>query len=77
MGFGTQDTFGDAEDFVARHDVPFKMLWDSGFESWEAFGISRQPAAVLLAPDGTELDRWQGELSESDQARALELARQA
>lgn len=63
---------------MARHDLTFPIFWeDGGFDSWESFGISRQPAAVLLAPDGRELGRWQGELTPDRQAEATQLAGKA
>ena len=36
------------------------MYWDETFESWVAFGVSSQPAAALLAPDGEVLGAWRG-----------------
>ena len=29
------------------------MLWDESFESWIELGVSSQPTAILLTPDGT------------------------
>lgn len=59
---------------MARHDVTFPIFWEDGFSSWQGFGIQRQPAAVLVAPDGRELGRWQGELTPDIQAEAVRLA---
>lgn len=36
------------------------MYWDETFESWAAFDVAGQPAAVLLSADGVELGRWRG-----------------
>ena len=36
------------------------MYWDETFESWAAFGVAGQPAAVLLSADGTVLGEWRG-----------------
>ena len=47
------------------------MYWDETFESWAAFGIRSQPAAVLFAPDGTVLSGWLGAFPEDE---VLELA---
>lgn len=48
------------------------MLWDESFESWAAFGIAAQPAALLFAADGRFLQGWMGPFSEDE---ALSLAR--
>ncbi len=45
---------------VDRGVYSFPMYWDETFESWAAFGIASQPAAVLLSPDGEELGSWRG-----------------
>ena len=52
------------------------MLWDSGFSSWQGFGITRQPAAVLVSRGGTQVQKWQGELTTQDHAEVLRLAGQ-
>lgn len=62
IGIGTQDDAGMAADFVDRHDIPFRMLWDETFESWAEFDISSQPASALLAPDGQLIETWTGPL---------------
>lgn len=77
VGLGTQNIEEDARDFVVRHDITFPIFWDEGFASWQGFGIQRQPAAVLVAPDGRELGRWQGELTPDRQAEAARLAQEA
>ena len=38
----------------------FPMYWDETFDSWIALGITGQPAAVLLSPDGEVLGAWRG-----------------
>ena len=47
------------------------MLWDGSFESWIELGFTGQPAAILFAPDGTELGRWSGVF---DEGQVLDLA---
>jgi peroxiredoxin len=69
VGLGTQDSLGEARDFVARYGTTFTMLWDESFRSWRQLGISGQPAAVLLAPDGTEIERWLGQFPEDEVVR--------
>lgn len=66
VGLGTQDDAEMAAEFVDRHDVPFPMLWDEGFDSWAAFGVTAQPATVLISADGEALGGWLGELPESE-----------
>ncbi len=61
IGLGTQDDGDYAVDFVTSREVySFPMYWDETFESWAVFGISTQPAAVLLSPSGEVLGGWQG-----------------
>jgi peroxiredoxin len=74
VGLGTQDDFSQAQAFVARHGITFRMLWDRGFASWDHFGIQGQPASVLVSADGRELRRWIGSLSDAQRAEALRLA---
>jgi hypothetical protein len=74
VGLGTQDSFDEARAFVARHGVTFRMLWERGFASWDAFGIQGQPASILVSKDGRELKRWIGRLDDDDHAAILRLA---
>jgi hypothetical protein len=61
IGLGTQDDGEQAIDFVtSRETYSFPMYWDDTFESWVAFGVRSQPAAVLLSPSGEVLDAWSG-----------------
>ncbi len=72
IGLGTQDSGGEAADFVRDRDVySFPMYWDETFESWAAFGITGQPAAILLSADGEPLGAWRGMFPVDD---VLELA---
>ena len=74
VGLGTQDDFAEAKAFVARHGLTFRMLWEDGFASWNGFRIKGQPASILVSPDGRELKRWIGPLTESEHAEVLRLA---
>ena len=49
------------------------MLWDESFQSWIALGISAQPAAVFISPDGEVIDGWLGGYPEDE---VLDLAAQ-
>ncbi|BAN00463.1 TlpA family protein disulfide reductase [Ilumatobacter coccineus] len=74
IGFGTQDSLGEAFEFVAeRGTESFTMLWDSSFESWTAFEITGQPTVIMFSPDGEEIGRWRGAIPEGE---VLELAAQ-
>lgn len=67
IGLGTQDTLGDAEDFVETYGTQsFTMLWDESFETWAAFNVSSQPTAILFAADGRGLQGWSGPFPEAD-----------
>lgn len=67
VGIGTQDDLAFAEDFVSTYGVNTpQMLWDPGFESWQALEITGQPTWVLLSPGGEEIGRWQGGLPEGE-----------
>ena len=67
VGIGTQDDLALAEDFVSTYGVSTpQMLWDPGFESWQALEITGQPTWVLLSPGGEEIGRWQGSLPEAE-----------
>ncbi len=67
VGIGTQDDLALAEDFVSTYGVNTpQMLWDPGFESWQALEITGQPTWVLLSPGGEEIGRWQGGLPEEE-----------
>jgi hypothetical protein len=61
IGLGTQDSGGEAVDFVEQYETySFPMYWDESFESWLAFGVTSQPAAALLSPTGEVLGSWLG-----------------
>ena len=42
------------------------MLWDESFQSWVELGVSSQPSALLLTPDGDYLAGWAGPYPEDD-----------
>jgi hypothetical protein len=73
VGLGTQDSLGEAEDFAENFGTTFTMLWDESFESWIELGVTAQPAAVVLSPDGQILAGWLGGFPEDT---VLEIAEQ-
>lgn len=65
IGLGTQNDGDDAVDFVTDTSIhSFPMYWDDTSSAWAPFDVVLQPAAVLLAPDGTVLERWRGMFDE-------------
>ncbi|MEZ5270587.1 MAG: TlpA disulfide reductase family protein [Microthrixaceae bacterium] len=64
IGIGTQDDPVMAQEFVDRHGIAFLMLWDETFETWNAFGITAQPATALFDGEGTVIEGWMGGLPE-------------
>ena len=56
-----------AIDFIDRTGTySFPMYWDETFESWVALGVSGQPTAILLSPDGEPLGGWRGRFPEDE-----------
>lgn len=73
IGLGTQDSLGQANEFDIKHGTSFDMLWDESFISWQTIGVTSQPAAVMLQPDGTPITGWLGAFPEDE---VLQLAAQ-
>ena len=66
VGLGTQDTFEEAQAFVAQYRTTFRMLWDPTSRSWQALGIIGQPAAMLLDRNGARVKMWFGTFDEQE-----------
>lgn len=77
VGLGTQDSLGEAQEFVADYGTTFPMLWDQTARSWREFEVPSQPAAVLIDANGDWIGRWSGEFDEAEVVRLLERARVA
>ena len=69
IGLGTQDSLGEAREFVSRYGTTFPMLYDSSSASWRALGVVQQPAALLLSREGAAVKRWSGEFDEAEVLR--------
>ena len=69
VGLGGLDDLREARKFVAEFDIGFRMLFDPTLRSWSELKILAQPAAILLAPDGSEIKRWMGEFPEAEVLR--------
>jgi cytochrome c biogenesis protein CcmG/thiol:disulfide interchange protein DsbE len=64
VGLGTQDSLPEAKEFQEEFDLTStELLWEDGFDSWQALGISAQPAGILLDADGEVVRSWQGPVS--------------
>lgn len=66
IGLGTQDSLSQANDFDDQFETSFDMLWDESFISWQTIGVTSQPTAVMLAPDGTPITGWIGAFPEDE-----------
>lgn len=72
VGVGTQDSFGQAEDFVSKHDLTTPtMVWDESFTSWTTMGINSMPTWILFDADGKQVLRQSGQLPESEIASRI------
>jgi hypothetical protein len=69
VGLGGLDDLRDARKFVTEFGIGFTMLFDSTLRSWSELKIVAQPAAILLAPNGSEIKRWMGEFPEDEVLR--------
>ena len=75
IGLGTQSDSDTAKEFVARHGITFRMLWDSDFDSWDGFDVWAQPTSILVSRGGKQMKRWYGAMSDEQRADATQLAR--
>jgi peroxiredoxin len=73
IGLGTQDSLGQANEFRDQHDITFPILWDESFVSWQVIGVTSQPTAVMIQPDGSPITGWIGPFPEDE---VLDLAAQ-
>ena len=75
IGLGTQSDYEEAQDFVARYRITFRMFWDSGYKSWNGFQVFRQPTSILVSRGGKQMKRWYGAMNDEQRADATQLAR--
>ena len=76
IGLGTQSSYDEARDFVARYGITFRMFWDSSFASWDGFDVFRQPTSILVSRSGMMIKRWDSALADQQRAEAVRLARE-
>ncbi len=68
---GAQDSLGLAETFVADTGTATPlMIWDASFETWNYYGVTGQPTAILVDPTGNPIQGWRGFF---DQEEVLDL----
>ena len=68
---GAQDDFAFAQEFRSSTGTEsFLMIWDESFASWQYYGVTGQPAAVLVDPTGEPIAGWTGRF---DLGEVLEL----
>jgi hypothetical protein len=76
IGLGTQSDYQEAQDFMTRHGITFRMFWDSGFDSWDGFEVWGQPTSILVSRTGTKVKRWTGAMDDQQRSEAARLARE-
>lgn len=70
---GAQDSLAQAEDFLASTGATTPtMIWDESFSTWQYYGVSGQPAALLVNATGEPIRAWLGAF---DVNEVLDLAR--
>ena len=58
---GAQDSLDLAVDFLADTGVETPpMYWDTGFDTWVYYGVTGQPTAILVDPNGNPIQGWRG-----------------
>jgi hypothetical protein len=45
IGLGTESEYAEAQDFVARYGITFRMFWETSFKSWDGYVV--WPTALL------------------------------
>ncbi len=45
------------------------MYWDETFASWDVFGVTTQPTAVLMSAAGEPIAGWVGQIPEDEVLR--------
>lgn len=72
---GAQDSLDQAGDFLELTGVSTPlMIWDASFETWNYYGVTGQPTAILVDREGNPIAGWRGFFDEEE---VLELAAQA
>lgn len=67
IGVGTQDDLPRAETFVEDYGTAsITMLWDEGFDTWNALGVTSSPTTGLFDANGNFIAGWVGPLPEED-----------
>ncbi|MCC5951280.1 MAG: redoxin domain-containing protein [Acidimicrobiia bacterium] len=60
VGLGTRNDPDYAERFAEDVGVSFPLVWEDNGASWRHFGVRSQPVVIMVAPDGSWVDRTNG-----------------
>lgn len=60
VGFGGGDSVDSGRDFVKKHGLTFRNVYDEGRQVWGELGVTKQPAWVLYDADGLEIEMGAG-----------------
>ncbi len=72
VGIGSRNDLKYAEGFLEDTGVTnFPLLWEPTGRSWVENAVAAQPYAILIAPDGEEVQRWPGGASITQINQAL------
>lgn len=63
-------------DYVERHGLPYPVALDENGRLAEAFAVRGTPTTVVIAPDGSIVDRWVGPSSFSRISSAIRSSQQ-
>jgi cytochrome c biogenesis protein CcmG/thiol:disulfide interchange protein DsbE len=71
IGVTFDDKAKDAREFFAEHGGGWPVIDDPENSIGVAYGIAQVPESWVIAPDGTVLERFAGEVTKDDLDRAL------
>jgi cytochrome c biogenesis protein CcmG/thiol:disulfide interchange protein DsbE len=71
IGVTFDDKAKDAREFFAKHGGGWPVIDDPENSIGVAYGIAQGPESWVIAPDGTVLERFAGEITQQDLDRAL------
>lgn len=62
MGFGGGDSADSGREFVEKHGLTFRNVYDEGRELWGELGVTKQPAWALYDGEGREIATGAGSI---------------
>lgn len=57
VGVAVRDLPADTKTMVEKHDIPWKVLYDTQKTPYDIYGFSGIPHHILIGPDGTIISR--------------------